>query len=555
MILLVGKPTLINNYSGGKKMKMCNNCGSHQADNAKFCSNCGSKIKASNVSASKAIGSNNIKSSETQIKGNQVNPKSDNLIDQSSTYGVRRLNEVGLDFADERPKYSWIISIFRYFIGSSFIVYGFINLSNQSGIMYILLGISIFPILYEILKGKSKDDEIKNVTINFFSVLLPIFILFIVINLSNVPGEELETIEIYGIKNEIAVGESIDVWTKTNIESYDTSLLLWSSSNDKVAKVENGNITGLSEGLTTITVASEEGVKQEFEIVVKVLPVEQIRIFGMNNVYIGSELKLSATITPVYAIDKVLEWQSSNPKIATVDQQGNIKTLSQGKVSIFATTSNGVTSTHILNVHKVVDSIAVSKTEMVLKVGTSSTLTLAILPNESRDAFAEWRTSNPKVATVENGKVTAVGPGKAIITASAGMKTTRTSITVKEKSPISIVNISYTKDSSGGIQWNLKFRNNTKKTINYITLLWDNYNAVGDLIYDEKTGKEYTRSKFTGPLKAGETSGVNRNTTLFYNPTFKSVVIKEIIIEYSDGTVDTFKTDQLTLFYDIFVDR
>jgi uncharacterized protein YjdB len=555
MILCVGKSTLINNISGGTKMKMCNNCGSHQADNAKFCSNCGSKIEAPNVSSSKAIDSNSIKSTETLLKGDQVYPKSSNLKNQSRTFGIRHPNEVGLDFVDERPKYLWIISILRYFIGSFFVVFGFLNLSNQSGIMYILLGISIFPILFEILKGKSKEDDIKNVTINFFSVLLPIFILFIAINLSNVPGEKLETIEIYGVKNEIAVGQSLDVWTKTNIESYDTSLLLWSSSNDKVAKVENGNITGLSEGLTTITVESEEGVKQEFEIVVKVLPVEQIRIFGMNNVYIGSEQKLNATITPVYAIDKVLEWQSSNPKIATVDQQGNIKTLSQGKVSIFATASNGVTSTHILNVHKVVDSIAVSKTDLVLKVGTSSTLTLAILPNESRDAFAEWRTSNPKVATVENGKVTAVGPGKAIITASAGMKTTRTSITVKEKSPISIVNISYTKDSSGGIQWSLKFRNNTKKTINYITLLWDNYNAVGDLIYDEKTGKEYTRSKFTGPLKAGETSGVNKNTTLFYNPTFKSVVIKEIIIEYSDGTVDTFKTDQLALFYDIFVNR
>jgi uncharacterized protein YjdB len=536
-------------------MKICNNCGSHQADNAKYCSNCGSKIEASNASAIKVIDSNKVRSSESQMKGNQVNSKSNNLKDESSTYSFRHLNEAVLDFADERPKYLWVVSIFRYFIGIFFVVYGFLNLSNQSGIMYIFLGISIFPILYEIIKGKSKDDEIKNVTTNFFSVLLPIFLLFIAINLSNVTGEKLETIELYGIKNEIAVGESIGVWTKTNIESYDTSLLLWSSSNDKVAKVENGNITGLSEGLTTITVESEEGVKQEFEIVVKILPVEQIRIFGMNNVYIGSEQKLNATITPVYAIDKVLEWQSSNPKIATVDQQGNIKTLSQGKVSIFATASNGVTSTHILNVHKVVDSIAVSKTDLVLKVGTSSTLTLAILPNESSDAFAEWRTSNPNVATVENGKVTAVGPGKAIITASAGMKTTRTSITVKEKSPISIVNISYTKDSSGGIQWSLKFRNNTKKTINYITLLWDNYNAVGDLIYDEKTGKEYTRSKFTGPLKAGETSGVNKNTTLFYNSTFRSVVIKEIIIEYSDGTVDTFKTDQLALFYDIFVDR
>lgn len=525
-------------------MKMCNNCGAHQADNAKFCSNCGSKMEVPNVSAFKANNSNKTKTTEASVSTNQ-----------SNTFGVRHPNETGFDLPDERSKFLWITSIARYFIGSFFVVYGFFSLSNRAGVMYIFLGLSIFPILYEIVKGKSNANEAKNVTINFFSVLFPLLILFIALNLSNAPGEKLENIEVFGIKNEIAVGESLEVWAKTNIESYDTNLLIWSSSNEEVAKVEYGNIYGLSEGITTITVASEDGIKQEFELVVKVLPIQQIRIFGMNNVFIGSKLKLSASITPVYAIDKALEWQSSNPKIATVDQQGNITTLSQGKVSITATASNGVTSTHILNVHKIVDSIAVSNTELVLRVGASSTLTLAILPNESKDAFTEWRTSNPNVATVINGKVTAVSPGKAIITASAGMKSTKTSITVQEKSPISIVNFSYTKNSSGGIQWSLRFRNNTKKTINYITLLWDNYNAVGDLIYDEKTGKEYTRSKFTGPLKAGETSEVNKNTTLFYNPTFRSVVIKEIIIEYSDDTTETFKTDQLKLFFDIFVDR
>ena len=104
-------------------MKMCNNCGSHQADNAKFCSNCGSKIEAPNVSSSKAIDSNSIKSTETLLKGDQVYPKSGNLKNQSRTFGIRHPNEVGLDFVDERPKYLWIISILRYFIGSFFVVF------------------------------------------------------------------------------------------------------------------------------------------------------------------------------------------------------------------------------------------------------------------------------------------------------------------------------------------------------------------------------------------------------------------------------------------------
>ena len=117
--------------------------------------------------------------------------------------------------------------------------------------------------------------------------------------------------------------------------------------------------------------------------------------------------------------------------------------------------------------------------------------------------------------------------------------------TVMKQSPVTVVGMRYTIDYVGGVEWTFKIRNNSDKEIKYITFQWSCYNAVGDSISDEISGKSYVRIKFTGPLAPGETTGSKRNTTLFYNHAYANMKWNEITVEYMDGT-----TESITEYYE-----
>ena len=77
-----------------------------------------------------------------------------------------------------------------------------------------------------------------------------------------------------------------------------------------------------------------------------------------------------------------------------------------------------------------VTGVSVSKTALSLKVGDTSTLTVTIKPTDATNKTATWKTSNAKIATVSNGKVTAVGVGTATITVTVDGKSATTKVTV-----------------------------------------------------------------------------------------------------------------------------
>ena len=70
----------------------------------------------------------------------------------------------------------------------------------------------------------------------------------------------------------------------------------------------------------------------------------------IEDMEIGENEKLTATITPNNATDKNIIWQSSDESIATVDTTGEVTARNAGVVSITATTSNGKSSMITINV-------------------------------------------------------------------------------------------------------------------------------------------------------------------------------------------------------------
>lgn len=82
-----------------------------------------------------------------------------------------------------------------------------------------------------------------------------------------------------------------------------------------------------------------------------------------------------------------------------------------------------------------VTGVSLDKTSAELEVGGTLTLTATVEPANATNQNVSWSSSDVKVATVENGTVTAVAAGTADITVKTadGGKEAACTITVKEK--------------------------------------------------------------------------------------------------------------------------
>ena len=146
----------------------------------------------------------------------------------------------------------------------------------------------------------------------------------------------------------------------------------------------------------------------------------------------GKTTKLEATIRPANATRKRVTWTTSDKKIATVDNNGNVKAVGKGTATITAKTSNGIKAKCKVTVTIPATKIKLNKTKATLKAGKSITLKSAVTPKNSTDKLT-WSTSDQKIATVKNGKVTAKKAGKVTITVkTASGKKADCKITVKK---------------------------------------------------------------------------------------------------------------------------
>lgn len=93
-----------------------------------------------------------------------------------------------------------------------------------------------------------------------------------------------------------------------------------------------------------------------------------------------------------------------------------------------------------------VTSVSLDATEATLAVGNTKTLVATVLPENATDKTVTWTSSDETVATVdENGKVTAVAEGTAIITATAGDKSVTCTVTV---TPVLVSSITLNKTTA-----------------------------------------------------------------------------------------------------------
>ncbi|TVP49551.1 MAG: hypothetical protein EA350_01845 [Gemmatimonadales bacterium] len=143
--------------------------------------------------------------------------------------------------------------------------------------------------------------------------------------------------------------------------------------------------------------------------------------------YIGAETSLSAVVrddTGAPIEGATVTWSSSEDAVVSVSTEGQATAVSSGSATITAT--SGTASGNVtLDVIQEPDSIAVSEEEILLvEIGATEQLEVTLLDaggTPIEDAEITWSSSDEVVATVsEDGVVTAVGSGTAVVTAESG---------------------------------------------------------------------------------------------------------------------------------------
>lgn len=130
----------------------------------------------------------------------------------------------------------------------------------------------------------------------------------------------------------------------------------------------------------------------------------------------GKSTKLTVKLTPSNA-NKIV-WQSSNPRIATVEN-GVVKANKKGQATITVKTTDGtnLSAKCTVTVKQSVTSIKLNKTLITNKKGSKVKLKATVKPSKADNRIIKWQTSNKKVATVnKKGNVKITGKGYAIIT-------------------------------------------------------------------------------------------------------------------------------------------
>ncbi len=243
----------------------------------------------------------------------------------------------------------------------------------------------------------------------------------------------------------------------------------WTSSDESVATVdETGTVTAVAAGEANVTASVKDAdIAASTHIKVVVTPTGVAAPESIDLVTNGENTKdLDAKLVPADATDVKLAYESSDESVATVDETGKVTAVANGECTITtyviaktedaeaselsavvveATDSEevddsvatmpedlaamdsafGVVPENLKAETKVtvttnVEGITLDKTEGVLTVGNTVTVTATVTPDTTTNASVTWTSSDEAIATVDSeGKITAVAPGTATITATS----------------------------------------------------------------------------------------------------------------------------------------
>ena len=227
----------------------------------------------------------------------------------------------------------------------------------------------------------------------------------------------------------LKAGETVTLTATVKPDDATDKTVTWGSSDESVAKVENGIVTAIGKGLSTIT--AKAGDTSATCMVTVSVPVENVTLNKTELVLQkGQEEVLVALVSPDDATDKTINWSSSNVSVVRVDQNGAV--AAEGAGTAVITASAGTKSaTCTITVTIPVESISLNMTKRTIKVNETVLLKAEINPSDATTKSIQWSSSDVSIVSVgSNGMVKGLKEGVATITASADGKSTSCTITV-----------------------------------------------------------------------------------------------------------------------------
>ena len=287
--------------------------------------------------------------------------------------------------------------------------------------------------------------------------------------------------------------------------------LTWESANNNIVTVTDGKVKAISPGKTVIKVSTERRkITKIINVTVNnpVINVEEITVKeNTMELEVGDTKKIEYEVKPSNATDRKISFSTSDKDILGFNQEGFLVGIKAGTATVTLKSSNGKVTTVTVNVKdKKIDvsKVTLNKKSITLEIGKSETLTAKVSPINATNKNVIWKSSNEKVATVKNGKVTAKKAGTAKITVKTEdqNKEATCTVTVKEKTPSTVTanpiipsNPVYKYEGS-------TFKYYVTQTNRYyLTYIWmqDPYNQIKKLDANvAKYGKVLKDSELTG---------------------------------------------------------
>ena len=213
----------------------------------------------------------------------------------------------------------------------------------------------------------------------------------------------------------------------------------WSTNNSSVVTVDNGVVKAKKAGNAVVTITTKNGKTSTCNVIVMKGTIDASGISleqSSVNVNVNENITLHATVSPSDATNKIVSWSSNNNSVAVVSQDGVITGKKEGTATITAKTVNGKTSTCNVKVIKPiisVQSVGLNTNSISLYVGDTSMLSLTINPSNANNKNIVWSSSNGNIVSVQNGKIVALNPGNAVITATVDGKSASCVVNVTKK--------------------------------------------------------------------------------------------------------------------------
>lgn len=211
----------------------------------------------------------------------------------------------------------------------------------------------------------------------------------------------------------------------------------WESSNPKVATVEpSGIIKSIGPGRTQIvakkgTLTGLASVDVADVASLAVIP-SRLTLVGP----VGTTFALVADLRDTRGQPSPMKpkWSTSDPKVAQVTETGLVASAGEGKATVTANLGTDLSAgCEVRVLFREIASFEIAPLTLLLKTGDSQRINPVVRDTGGtviEDPALVWTSSDPKVASVQNGVVKAESPGTATITVAAGARIHRASVLV-----------------------------------------------------------------------------------------------------------------------------